>query len=46
MAAKLRTEIVGHASEEITKSIYTHIRRERVAAAAAGFDPLGAVADG
>lgn len=40
MVGKLRTEIVGHANEEITNSIYTHVRRERVAAAAADFDPL------
>jgi hypothetical protein len=41
----LRTEIVGHANEEITNSIYTHVRRERVAAVAADFDPLGKVAE-
>ncbi len=40
MVGKLRTEIVGHANEEITNSIYTHVRRERVAAVAADFDPL------
>lgn len=40
MSHKLRTEIVGHSSEEITNSIYTHVSRERVAAAAAEFDPL------
>jgi integrase len=41
MTGKLRTEIVGHANEEITNSIYTHVRRERVAAVAAEYDPLG-----
>ena len=41
MKGKLRTEIVGHANEEITNSIYTHVRRERVAAVAADYDPLG-----
>jgi len=40
MSAKLRTEIVGHANEEITNSVYTHVSRERVAAAAKEFDPL------
>ena len=40
MVGKLRTEIVGHANEEITNSIYTHVRRERVAAVAAEYDPL------
>jgi hypothetical protein len=40
MVGKLRTEIVGHANEEITNSIYTHVRRERVAAVAADYDPL------
>jgi integrase len=45
MKGKLRTEIVGHANEEITNSIYTHVRRERVAAVAADFDPLGEVAE-
>jgi integrase len=40
MDGKLRTEIVGHANEEITNSIYTHVRRERVAAVAAEYDPL------
>ena len=40
MVGMLRTEIVGHANEEITNSIYTHVRRERVAAVAADFDPL------
>jgi integrase len=40
MSGKLRTEIIGHASEEITNSVYTHVRRERVAAAAQAFDPL------
>jgi integrase len=45
MKGKLRTEIVGHSNEAITDSIYTHVRRERVAAVAADFDPLGAVAD-
>jgi len=40
MVGKLRTEIVGHANEEITNSIYTHVRRERVAAVAAEYDLL------
>ena len=40
MSGTLRTEIIGHANEEITNSVYTHIRRERVAAAAKEFDPL------
>jgi hypothetical protein len=40
MSAKLRTEIVGHADEEITNSLYTHISRQRIAAAAKEFDPL------
>jgi integrase len=46
MAGKLRTEIVGHANEEITNSIYTHIRRERVAAVAAEYDPLRKASSG
>jgi integrase len=46
MVGKLRTEIVGHANEEITNSIYTHVRRERVAAVAAEYDPLGRVQAG
>jgi integrase len=40
MSAKLRTEIVGHANEETTNSVYTHVSRARVAAAAREFDPL------
>jgi hypothetical protein len=40
MVGKLRTEIVSHANEEITNSIYTHVRRERVAAVAAEYDLL------
>ena len=40
LGGKLRTEVVGHANEAITDSICTHVRRERVAAAAADFDPL------
>jgi len=40
VVGKLRTEIVGHANEEITNSIYTHVRSERVAAVAVDFDPL------
>ena len=40
MSGKLRTEIIGHANEAITNSVYTHVRRERVAAAAREFDPL------
>ena len=40
MSTKLRTEIVGHADEGITNSVYTHVTRERVAAAAKGYDPL------
>jgi len=43
MSSKIRTEIAGHSDERITNSVYTHVRRERVAAAAAGFDPLRAV---
>jgi integrase len=43
MAGKLRSEIVGHRDEQLTNSVYTHIRRERVAAVAADFDPLGEV---
>jgi hypothetical protein len=38
-----------HANEEITNSIYTHVRRERVAAVAAvaaEYDPLGAASGG
>jgi integrase len=44
IVGKLRTEIVGHVNEELTNSINTHVRRERVAAVAADYDPLGAVA--
>ena len=44
MSAKLRTEIVGHADEDITNSINTHITRDRVAAAAKDFDPLASEA--
>jgi integrase len=40
MSSKLRTETVGHSDEDITNSIYTHVTRERVAAAAKDFDPL------
>jgi integrase len=40
MAGKLRTEIVGHADEEITNHVYTHVSRARIADAAALFDPL------
>jgi site-specific recombinase XerD len=40
MVGKLRTEVIGHANEDVTNSIYTHVRRERVAAVAAHFDPL------
>jgi integrase len=40
MSGKLRTEIIGHANEDITNSVYMHVRRERVAAAAQAFDPL------
>jgi integrase len=39
MVGKLRTEIVGHANEEITNSIYTHVRSERVAAVAVELRP-------
>jgi integrase len=46
MAGKLRTEVIGHANEEITNSIYTHVRRERVSAVAADFDPLGEASSG
>jgi integrase len=46
MVGKLRTEIVGHANEEITNSIYTHVRRERVAAVAAEYDPLRRASSG
>jgi integrase len=46
MKGKLRTEIVGHANEEITNSVYTHVRRERVAAVASDFDPLGEASSG
>jgi integrase len=40
MVGKLRTEVIGHANEEVTNSIYTHVRRSRVAAVAGDFDPL------
>jgi hypothetical protein len=30
----------------ITNSIYTHVRRERVAAVAAEYDPLGSASGG
>lgn len=40
MSSKLRAEIVGHADEDITNSIYAHVTRERGAAAAKDFDPL------
>lgn len=40
LAGKLRTEVIGHENDEITNSIYTHVCRERVAAAAGDFDPL------
>jgi integrase len=43
MAGKLRTEIVGHASEKITNGIYTHVRRSRISQAAGEFDPLRGV---
>jgi hypothetical protein len=46
MVGKLRTEIVGHANEEITNSNYTHVRRERVATVAAEYDPLGRASSG
>ena len=38
LAGKLRTEVIGHANEDITNRIYTHVRRER--AAVGDFDPL------
>ncbi len=28
MSPKLRTEVVGHADEEITNSVYTHVSRD------------------
>ena len=40
MVGKLRSETIGHANEDVTNSIYTHVRRARVAAAADVFDPL------
>jgi hypothetical protein len=40
MGGKLRTEIIGHADERITNSVYTHIGRARLSAAASTFDPL------
>jgi integrase len=42
MGGKLRTEIAGHADEDVTNSVYTHVRRARIAEAAAMFDPLAA----
>lgn len=42
MSGKLRTEVIGHANESITNSVYTHVKRERIAAAADAFDPLAA----
>lgn len=43
MPDKLRTTIIGHANENVTNSLYTHIDAERVARAATQYDPLGAV---
>jgi integrase len=42
MGGKLRTEIIGHADENVTNTVYTHVTRARIAAAADEFDPLAA----
>jgi integrase len=42
MGGKLRTEIAGHADEEITNAVYTHVSRARIAEAATQFDPMAA----
>lgn len=42
MGGKLRTEIIGHADEEITNDTFTHISRARIREAAKQFDPLAA----
>jgi integrase len=36
----LRSTMIGHADEEITDAIYTHVNDEQVAKAASRFDPL------
>jgi integrase len=40
MGGKLRTEIIGHADEEITNAVSIHVGKARIAEAAAEFDPL------
>jgi integrase len=40
MDNKMRSVVIGHASEKITDGIYTHSSEEQVAKAAKRFDPL------
>ena len=40
MSSKLRSEVIGHSSENITNGIDTLVTRERISAAADAFDPL------
>jgi integrase len=42
MDNKLRSTMIGHADEEITDTIYTHVNDEQASKAANPYDPLAA----